>query len=114
MSDCLFCAIAAGRVPCRQVHADDEIMAFHDVNPQAPTHILVIPRRHLAAPSALTEADALLAGRLALVAARLARDLGLEAGGYRWVINCGADAGQTVPHLHLHLLAGRPLGWPPG
>lgn len=114
MATCIFCEIVAGRVPCRQVHGDEEFLAFHDVQPQAPTHVLVIPRRHIASTAALTPADEAMMGRLALLAARLAADLGLEAPGYRWVVNCGPGAGQTVPHLHLHLLGGRPLGWPPG
>jgi histidine triad (HIT) family protein len=114
MAACLFCEIAAGRIPCREALADAEFLAFHDISPQAPTHVLLIPRRHIGSLADLAEADAGLMGRLALTAAKLARELGLEAGGYRWVINCGEGAGQTVPHLHLHLLGGRRLGWPPG
>jgi len=114
MADCVFCAIAAGRIPSRRVHEDEEFFAFHDIHPQAPTHVLVIPRRHIGSLAELTDADAPLMGRLAALAARIARELGLEAGGYRWVVNCGEGAGQTVPHLHLHLLGGRTFGWPPG
>ncbi len=114
MSDCLFCEIAAGRIPCRQAYADDEFLAFHDINPQAPTHVLLIPRRHVASTAELMPADQAMLGRLLLTAARLAAQLGLMPAGYRWVINCGPGAGQTVPHVHLHLLGGRPLGWPPG
>ncbi len=114
MAACLFCEIAAGRIPCRQAYADDDYLAFHDVNPQAPVHVLVIPRRHVGSLAETGPADAALLGGLGALAVRLARELGLEAGGYRWVINCGAGAGQTVPHLHLHLLGGREFRWPPG
>ncbi len=114
MEKCLFCEIAAGRIPSRQAYSDEAVVAFHDVNPQAPTHLLLIPRRHVASLADLADDDAGLLGRLATTAARLARELGLESAGYRLVINCGEAAGQTVPHLHLHLLAGRRLGWPPG
>lgn len=114
METCLFCEIAAGRMPSRQAFSDEAIVAFHDINPQAPTHLLLIPRRHVRSVADLTAADAGLLERLATTGARLARELGLEAAGYRMVINCGEAAGQTVPHLHLHLLAGRRLGWPPG
>ena len=114
MAECLFCAIAAGNIPCREVYADDEILAFHDVNPQAPTHVLVIPRRHIGALTDLVAADADLVGRLLVRTARVAAELGLDPRGYRVAINCGRDGCQSVPHLHLHLLGGRPLGWPPG
>jgi len=114
MSDCLFCEIAAGRIPCRQAYADSEFLAFHDINPQAPTHVLIIPRRHIASTAELKPADEPLLGRLLLTAARVAADLKLMPAGYRWVINCGPEAGQSVPHLHLHLLGGRRLDWPPG
>jgi histidine triad (HIT) family protein len=113
MSDCVFCRIAKGEIPARFVHQDDELVAFHDLAPQAPVHVLVIPRRHLTSLAACTEADGALVGRLAIVAARLARELGL-AGGWRLVANTGEDGGQSVAHLHFHLLGGRRLGWPPG
>jgi histidine triad (HIT) family protein len=114
MASCLFCAIARGEVPCDQVYADEEFLAFRDIAPQAPTHVLVIPRRHIPSLTDLRESDVPLMGRLNLLAARLAGDLGLAEGGYRCVVNCGEDACQSVPHLHLHLLGGRRLGWPPG
>jgi len=114
MADCLFCKIAAGEIPADIVHADEEFVAFRDIAPRAPVHVLLIPRRHIPSPGDLGDGDAALAGRLLVAAARLARELGLDATGYRWVLNCGADGGQTVPHLHLHVLGGRELGWPPG
>ena len=113
MSDCVFCRIAQGEIPARYVHQDDDLVAFHDLAPQAPVHVLLIPRRHLASLADCGDADGALVGRLALVAARLARELGL-AGGWRLVANTGADGGQSVGHLHFHLLGGRRLGWPPG
>jgi histidine triad (HIT) family protein len=109
----IFKRIIDGEIPADVVYQDDRCLAFRDVAPQAPTHILVIPKREIAALADLTDEDALLAGHLLLVARRLAKDLHLT-GGYRVVINCGPDAGQSVDHLHLHLLAGRPMKWPPG
>lgn len=114
MPDCLFCRIAAGAIPADIVHADDEFVAFRDISPRAPVHVLVIPRRHIPSPADLADVEAGLAGRLLVTAARVAREAGLDAAGYRWVLNCGPDGGQTVPHLHLHVLGGRALGWPPG
>ena len=109
----IFKRILDGEIPADIVYQDDCCLAFRDIAPQAPTHFLVIPKREIPALSDLTDDDALLAGHLLLVARRLARDLGL-AGGYRVVINCGPDGGQSVDHLHLHVLGGRPLSWPPG
>jgi histidine triad (HIT) family protein len=114
MPNCLFCDIVAGRIPCEEVYADAEILAFRDINPQAPVHVLVIPKRHIASAADLEEPDAAIMGRLILVASRLAAELGLAEAGYRWVINCGADGGQAVGHIHLHLLGGRSMKWPPG
>jgi histidine triad (HIT) family protein len=113
-ADCIFCRIIAGDVPARKVHEDDLVVAFHDVGPRAPTHILVVPRRHIPSAAQLTEADAPLLGRLFAVAAGIARDQGIAEGGYRLVINVGTWGGQTVDHLHLHLMGGRPFTWPPG
>ena len=110
--DCLFCRIVRKEIPATLVAETPECVAFRDINPQAPTHILVIPREHIAS---LDEAkDAATIGRLALVAAALARQEGISARGYRTVINTNADAGQTVFHVHLHLLGGRSMKWPPG
>ena len=112
--DCLFCRIIDRKVPAKIVHEDDRAVAIEDVHPQAPVHLLVLPRRHLAAlPDAVPE-DADLLGHLLLVAAQLARERGLEPKGYRTVINNGAGAGQSVFHLHVHVLGGRAFHWPPG
>jgi len=114
MTDCLFCKIIAGEIPCDKVYEDEEIFAFRDIDPQAPTHILVLPKRHIPSLASLETDDSAIMGRLAIVSSHIATDLGLSEGGYRWVVNCGSDACQTVPHIHLHLLGGRALGWPPG
>ena len=109
---CLFCRIVSREIPAAIVAETDTALAFRDVNPQAPLHVLVIPKRHVAS---LAEADdAALVGELSLVAARVAREAGHADAGFRTVVNTGADAGQTVHHLHLHVLAGRALHWPPG
>lgn len=111
---CLFCRIAAGEIPARELFRDERIVAFQDVNPQAPVHALIVPVPHVATLDDLQEADAGMAGDVVLRATRLARELGVAASGYRLVWNCGDDGGQTVPHVHLHLLGGRHLRWPPG
>jgi histidine triad (HIT) family protein len=113
-SDCLFCKIAAGDIPAKVVYQDDEIVAFRDIHPAAPTHLLVIPRRHLTGLAAADQDDQALLGALLLVANRLARDEGLTDGGFRVVVNDGPNAGQSVDHLHVHLLGGRRMSWPPG
>jgi len=110
---CLFCSIVAGRIPATIVHSDDENVAFRDVNPQAPTHVLVIPRRHVPSASAV-EATTGVWTALMTTAARIARAEGLGEDGYRLVINTGPAAGQSVAHLHVHVLGGRALSWPPG
>lgn len=114
MSDCIFCHIARGEIDARIAHQDDEIVAFHDLNPQAPTHLLVIPRRHIATLLDAGEEDTELLGRMQATAIRLARDLGLDRSGFRLVTNCLENAGQSVFHIHLHLLGGRRMEWPPG
>ena len=113
MADTIFARIIRGEVPARIVHDDDLCLAFHDVAPQAPVHVLVIPKRPIASLADVTPDDAPLLGHLVAVATRLAATLGL-ADGYRLVVNCGRDGGQSVDHLHVHLLGGRRLGWPPG
>ena len=110
---CIFCRIAAKDVPSGIVYEDAEILAFRDLGPQAPTHVLVIPKRHIGSLDAAVPGDAGLLGALMLAARRVASDAGLSAG-YRVVTNCGADGGQSVSHLHLHVLGGRPMAWPPG
>lgn len=112
--DCLFCKIAAGEIPSRKIYEDDELFAFYDINPQAPVHFLVIPKKHIANLMECSESDAPLTGRLLDRAQRIARELGCGERGGRFVINCKSDGMQTVGHLHLHVLAGRTLGWPPG
>jgi len=114
MKDCIFCRIASGDLEAKLVHEDDDIVAFRDSNPQAPTHVLVVPRRHLATVNDLAETDAGLAGRLVLAARRIAAEEGIAEDGYRLVLNCNRGAGQSVFHIHLHLLGGRPMRWPPG
>ena len=114
MSDCLFCKIAAKTIPAKLVHEDDRAVAFDDINPQAPVHTLVIPRKHVASLAELNEADAGLLGHLLLVGNQVAKQKGIAEGGYRLVVNTGRNGGQTVFHLHLHLLGGRPMHWPPG
>lgn len=114
MADCLFCKIRDGQIPAKIVHKDDQTLAFEDINPQAPMHVLVIPNRHIPTINDITVDDRELVGTLYQVAAKLAKDRGYADSGYRTVMNCNRDAGQTVFHIHLHVLAGRDLGWPPG
>ena len=111
---CLFCRIVTGEVPARLAYEDDEVIAFHDVAPRSPTHVLIIPRRHIASVGELTDADAPLVGRMVAVANEVARREGIAEQGYRLVSNVGPWGGQTVYHLHLHLMGGRPFTWPPG
>jgi histidine triad (HIT) family protein len=113
-SDCLFCRIVAGEIPSTKVHEDDQIIAIRDIAPRAPTHILLIPRRHIASALDLTEADAPLVGHMFAVAADLARSEGIARAGYRLVSNVGRWGGQSVDHLHIHLMGGRAFKWPPG
>lgn len=113
VAHCVFCGIAAGTEPARILHQDDAVVAFHDTSPQAPLHVLIIPREHIATVAEIEPRHAPMLGRLHLVARDLARQLGVAETGYRTLFNCGRDAGQSVWHIHLHLLAGRPMGWPP-
>ena len=110
--DCLFCRIARQEIPVPLVYESADCVAFRDINPQAPTHILVVPREHIASLNQATDAAAI--GRLSLVAAEIAKQEGIAEGGYRTVVNTNRDAGQTVFHIHLHLLGGRHMTWPPG
>jgi histidine triad (HIT) family protein len=113
-SECIFCRIIAGEIPAKLVHEDDRTIAFHDVSPQAPVHVLVVPRRHVANVLEAQAETPETAGHLVAVATALARQLGVADSGFRLVLNQGDDGGQSVHHLHLHLLGGRELGWPPG
>jgi histidine triad (HIT) family protein len=113
VSDCLFCRVVAGDVPADVVHSTDRALAFRDIGPQAPTHVLVVPREHHPDLAAAVDSDPSLVAELAAAAVAVARQEGLD-GGYRLVANTGDDGGQTVPHLHLHVLGGRSLTWPPG
>ena len=112
--DCLFCKILAGEIPADIIFESDDVVAFRDINPQAPTHVLIIPRRHVATINDLEDGDETLVGNLFLAARKIAADEGIAEAGYRVAMNCNEAAGQTVFHLHLHLLGGRKLGWPPG
>lgn len=112
--DCLFCRIANKEIPARIVYEDDLMVAFEDVNPQAPVHVLVIPRKHIPTSLEITEADNALIGLMFQTANKIARERGIAGGGFRMVMNCNKDAGQSVFHIHLHVLGGRLFQWPPG
>ena len=114
MSECLFCGIIEGKIKGEVVYQDDTVVAFKDINPRAPVHLLIVPRKHIATLLDLDPADGALIGNIFQVAARLARDHGIAKGGFRVVVNCGAGAGQSVFHIHYHLLGGRSFTWPPG
>jgi histidine triad (HIT) family protein len=114
VTDCLFCRIARKEIPATLVFEDDDVVAFDDIHPQAPTHVLVVPKRHVPSLDALEPADDALAGKLMRVAARIARERGVAEAGWRSVVNVGKDGGQLVFHVHLHMLGGRPMFWPPG
>lgn len=111
---CLFCNIVDGKIPADIVYQDDEVLAFRDINPQAPIHILLIPRKHISTTNDFSVEDEALAGKLLLAAGRLAKQLDFAEDGYRLVMNCNGHGGQTVFHIHLHLLGGRNMRWPPG
>lgn len=114
MSDCVFCRIVNHTLPSKIVHEDELVLAFEDVNPQAPVHVLIIPKRHVRSVEELGKADSGLLGHLVLTCSKVAREKGIAQSGYRLVANTGFDGGQTVFHLHLHLLGGRRMTWPPG
>lgn len=114
MEDCLFCKIAAGEISSNKLYEDDTLLAFYDIDPQAPVHFLVIPKQHIASAAALTEENAALLGHIYAVIADQCRKLGVDEKGYRVVTNVGENGGQSVMHLHFHVLAGRSLAWPPG
>lgn len=114
MPDCIFCKIAEKKIPAEIVYEDDRVLAFKDINPAAPVHVLIIPKKHIATLLDIKDEDKDLIGHIYLTAGRLAGELGLADRGYRVVSNCKEEAGQTVFHIHFHLLGGRPLHWPPG
>jgi histidine triad (HIT) family protein len=114
MADCLFCKIRDGQIPATKVHEDDYCFAFRDINPQAPTHVLVVPKRHIPTLNDIAPDDEALVGHLFVAAAKIAREEGHADEGWRTVFNVNRGAGQTVFHIHLHVLGGRALGWPPG
>lgn len=112
MSDCLFCKIAAGEIPAEKLYEDDDTLAFWDISPQAPKHFLVIPKKHMVGPSDVAEEDERLAGKLFRVAAKVAAEQDIDS--FRVVVNDGAEAGQVIFHMHMHILGGRQMNWPPG
>lgn len=112
--DCLFCKIVAREIPATIAYEDDEVLAFHDISPQAPQHVLVIPKKHIPTVNDIQQEDAELIGKMTLCAQKVAADLGVDLSGYRLVMNCNKDAGQEVFHIHCHLLGGRKMKWPPG
>lgn len=114
MSDCLFCKIINKEIPSEIVYEDDFVLAFKDIEPQAPVHILIIPKNHIKSANELNEGNAEVVSKVFLAASKIAKQLGIDKNGYRIVNNCGTDGGQTVGHLHFHMLGGRNLGWPPG
>ena len=114
MTDCLFCKIIAGQIPASIVYQDDRVVAFKDINPQAPTHVLVVPRRHIASLNDLTDEDDQIVGEVVRRAAAIAKTKGISESGFRTVFNTNREAGQTVFHIHLHLIGGRTMHWPPG
>ncbi len=111
--DCLFCKIAAGDIPCTKVFEDDTLLAFRDIDPKAPFHVLIIPKAHIASAAEITSENSAIVAHIFEIAAQIAKEHNLEKG-FRLVTNCGEEGGQTVGHLHFHMLAGRNLGWPPG
>jgi histidine triad (HIT) family protein len=114
MADCLFCRIVAREIPASIVYEDDRVLAFNDINPQGPTHVLVVPKQHIPTLNDLSPSDDAIVGEVVRRAAAIAQERGLSAGGFRAVFNTNKDAGQTVFHIHLHLIGGRRFGWPPG
>jgi histidine triad (HIT) family protein len=114
MADCLFCKIIAREIPGSIVYEDDRLLAFNDINPQAPTHVLIVPKRHVATLDDLAAGDDAIVGEMVRRAAAIAAERGISASGYRTVFNTNRGAGQTVFHIHLHLIGGRPMSWPPG
>ena len=111
---CIFCKIVAGEIPAEILYQDDDVICFRDAAPQAPTHMLVIPKKHIGSIAELEEGDTTLAGKILVTATRMAKEQGISENGYRVAMNCGDEGGQTVGHIHMHVLGGRQMGWPPG
>ena len=114
MNDCLFCKMIAGEIPCNIVYENESVFAFRDIDPKAPTHILLIPRKHIRSINELGESDQTLAGELLLIAKKIAKDEGIDESGFRTIFNTNSDGGQTVFHMHMHILGDRKMAWPPG
>jgi histidine triad (HIT) family protein len=112
--DCIFCKITVNQIPAKKVYEDDEVLAFEDINPQAPVHILIIPKNHIETLNDLDRKNAGIIAEMTLAAGKIARERSIDKDGYRLVLNCNSNAGQTVFHIHMHLLGGRIMGWPPG
>lgn len=114
MENCIFCSIIEGKIPSEKVYEDELVLAFKDIQPAAPVHIIIIPKKHISSANELQEEDSLIIGHIFNVAKKIAQEVNISEGGYRIVNNCGRDGGQSVPHLHFHLIGGRSLTWPPG
>jgi len=114
LSSCIFCRIVAGEIPSKRVYEDDQVVAFHDIEPQSPVHVLVVPKKHILGVNEIAEEDEAVVGHAYAVISRLVKELGVDGTGYRVVVNSGRDGQQSVPHLHFHILGGRLLAWPPG
>ncbi len=114
MNECLFCNMVSGAIPCDKVYENEYVLAFRDIDPKAPTHILIIPKKHIKTLNEINKNDQDLLGELLLTAKKIAKDEGIDTSGYRTVFNCNSDGGQTVFHIHMHLLGGRQMAWPPG
>lgn len=114
ISSCIFCKIISKEIPSKIVYEDDEVLSFHDINPQAPVHVLLIPKKHIPSLAEITENDQAILGKLLISASKIAKKLGISEDGYRLVINTNRDAQQTVFHIHIHIIGGRPMSWPPG
>ncbi|AWI03320.1 histidine triad nucleotide-binding protein [Clostridium drakei] len=114
MEDCIFCKIIKGEIPCEKVYEDDIVLSFKDISPGAPAHILIIPKKHISSLNELTDEDSKIVAHVFIVLKEIVKKLGIDKTGYRIVSNCGEDGGQSVPHIHFHVLGGRNLQWPPG
>lgn len=114
MDNCVFCKIVKGEIPSNKVYEDDKILSFKDLNPEAPVHVLIIPKKHISSLSEVNDEDAEIIAHIFKTVPKLVKELGIDEGGYRIISNCGEDGGQSVPHVHFHLLGGRSLNWPPG